>query len=87
MWSNWTMAPDNSLKIMGKIVSSFVNNAVAATRVMNNIIFANLESINTSVQYTKDTVKELSKIGSNIVKTFQQVLLMIIYTNNNNKFF
>ena len=57
----------------GKIVSSFADNAVAATRVINNTIFANLDSVNTSVQHTKDTVKELSKIGSNTVKTFQQV--------------
>jgi hypothetical protein len=57
----------------GKIVSSFADNAVAATRVLNNTVFANLDSVNTSVQHTKENVKELSKIGANTVKTFQQV--------------
>ena len=57
----------------GKIVSSVADNAVAATRVLNNTIFANLDSVNTSVQHTKENVKELSKIGVNTVKTFQQV--------------
>ena len=56
-----------------KIVSSFADNAVAATRVINNTLFANLDSVNTSVQHTKENVKELSKIGANTVKTFQQV--------------
>ena len=57
----------------GKIVSSFADNAVAATRVLNNTVFANLDSVNTSVQHTTENVKGLSKIGANTVKTFQQV--------------
>jgi hypothetical protein len=57
----------------GKIVSSIADNAIAVTRVINNTIFANLDTVNTSVKHTKENVKELSKIGANIVKTFQQV--------------
>ena len=57
----------------GKIVSSFADNTVAATKVINNTLFANLDFVNTSVQHTKENVKELSKIGANTVKTFQQV--------------
>ena len=57
----------------GKIVSNFADNAVSATRVLNNTVYANLDSVNTSVQHTKENVKELSKIGANTVKTFQQV--------------
>ena len=68
----------------GKIVSSFADNAVAATRVINNTIFANLDSVNKSVQHTKDTVKELSKIGSNTVKTFQEVTRDNIYNTTTN---
>src|SRR5688500_18141062 len=73
LWSDWTISPKQLAENYGKIVSSFADNAVAATRVINNTIFANLDSVNTSVQHTKDTVKELSKIGANTVKTFQQV--------------
>jgi hypothetical protein len=54
-------------------VCSFADNAVSATRVINNMVFANLDPVNTSVQHTKDTVEELSKIGANTVKTFQQI--------------
>ena len=73
MWSNWTVSPRQMAENYGKIVSSFSDNAVAATRVVNNTLFANLDSVNTSVQHTKENVKELSKIGANTVKTFQQV--------------
>jgi hypothetical protein len=38
--------------------------------VLNFRLFENLDSVNTSVQNTKDNVKELSKIGANTVKTF-----------------
>ena len=73
MWSNWTVSPRQMAENYGKIVSSFADNAVAATRVVNNTLFANLDSVNTSVQHTKENVKELSTIGANTVKTFQQV--------------
>ena len=73
LWSDWVSSPRQMAENYGKIVSSFADNAVAATRVLNNTIFANLESVNTSVQHTKENVKELSKIGANTVKTFQQV--------------
>ena len=73
MWSNWTVSPRQMAENYGKIVSSFADNAVAATRVLNNTVFSNLDSLNTSVQHTKENVKELSKIGANTVKAFQQV--------------
>ena len=73
MWSIWTVSPKQMAENHGKIVSSFADNAVAATRVLNSTVFANLDSLNTSVQHTKENVKELSKIGANTVKTLQQV--------------
>jgi hypothetical protein len=73
LWSDWITSPRQVAENYGKIVSSFADNAVAVTRVVNNTVFANLDSVNTSVQHTKENVKELSKIGTNTVKTFQQV--------------
>ncbi|HEY9486046.1 MAG TPA: hypothetical protein VIQ04_05355 [Nitrososphaeraceae archaeon] len=73
LWSDWVSSPRQVAENYGKIVSRFADNAVAATRVLNNIVFANLDSVNTSVKHTKENVKELSKIGANTVKTFQQV--------------
>jgi ElaB/YqjD/DUF883 family membrane-anchored ribosome-binding protein len=73
LWSNWMFSPRQLAENYGKIVSSFADNAVAATRVLNNSVFANLDSFNTSFQRTTDNVKELSKIGANTVKTFQQI--------------
>ena len=71
LWSDWITSPRQVAENYGKIVSSFADNAVS--RVLNNAVFANLDSVNTSVQHTKENVKELSKIGANTVKTFQQV--------------
>lgn len=73
LWSDWIPSPRQMAENYGKIVSSFADNAVATTRVVNNTVFANLDSVNTSVQHTKENVKELSTIGANTVKTFQQV--------------
>ena len=73
LWSDWVSSPRQVAENYGKIVSSFADNAVAATRILNNTVFANLDSVNKSVQHTTDNLKELSKIGANTVKTFQQV--------------
>ncbi len=73
LWSEWMTSPRQVAENYGKIVSSFADNAVAATKVLNNTVFANLDSVNKSVQHTTENVKELSKIGANTVKTFQQV--------------
>jgi hypothetical protein len=73
LWSDWMTSPRQVAENYGKIVSNFADNAVSATRVLNNTVYANLDSVNTSVQHTKENVKELSKIGANTVKTFQQV--------------
>ena len=73
LWSDWITSPRQVAENYGKIVSSLADNAVATTRVMNNTVFASLDSVNTSIQHTKEIVKELSKIGANTVKTFQQV--------------
>src|SRR5215207_4270962 len=84
IWSNWTVSPRQMAESYGKIVSSFADNAVAATRVLNNTVFANIDSVNTSVQHTKENVKELSKIGANTVKTFQQVSSENIHNTRTN---
>jgi len=73
LWSDWVSSPRQVAENYGKIVSRFADNAVAATRVLNNTVFANLDSVNKSVQHTTENLKELSKIGANTVKTFQQV--------------
>jgi hypothetical protein len=81
------VSPRQLAENYGKVVSSFADSAVAATRVVNNTVFANLDSFNTSIQHTKDNVKELSRIGANTVKTLQQVSRDNIYPHDNNRFF
>jgi ElaB/YqjD/DUF883 family membrane-anchored ribosome-binding protein len=83
LWSDWMVSPRQLAESYGKIVSSFADNAIAATRVVNSSVFANLDSFNTSVQHTTDNVKELSRIGANAVKTFQQVSRDNIHTTTN----
>ena len=55
-----------------RIVSSFADNTIAATKLVNNTLFANLEAFKTSVQNARDNVKEFSRIGVNSAKTLEQ---------------
>ena len=70
--SNWMVSPRHLADNYARVVSSFADNAVAATRLLNNTIFANLEAFKTSVQNARDNVKEFSRLGVNAAKAFEQ---------------
>jgi hypothetical protein len=69
--SNWT-SPRNLTEHNARLVSAFVDNTIAVTKLVNNAIFANLEAFKTSVQTARDNVKEFSRIGVNSTKTLEQ---------------
>ena len=69
--TNW-MSPRSMAELYANIVSSFANNVITATRLTNNMIFGNMEAFKTSIQQAKDNTKELSRIGVNTAKTFEQ---------------
>jgi hypothetical protein len=66
------MSPKSIAELHANIVSIFTNNAITATRLVNNMIFGNMKAFKTSIQQTKDNTKELSRIGVNTAKTFEQ---------------
>jgi hypothetical protein len=72
--TNWTtlFSPTKVSEVYANIVSNFANNVITATRVINNMVFANMEAFKTSLQQAKDSAKEFSRIGVNTAKTFEQ---------------
>jgi hypothetical protein len=69
--SSW-LSPRHLTDSYARAVSSFVDNTIAATRVANNTIFANMEAFKTSIQNARDNVKEFSRIGVNSARTLEQ---------------
>jgi hypothetical protein len=70
-WSNW-MSPKNMTETYANMISNSIDNTLAATRVTNNIISANMEAFKVSAQQTKDNLKELSRTAVNNTKILQQ---------------
>ena len=72
--ANWVtlFSPRRVSGVYANVVSNFANNVVTAIRVTNNTIFGNMEAFKTSLQQTKDSAKEFSRIGVNAAKTFEQ---------------
>jgi hypothetical protein len=58
-------------EIYAYIVSSYSDNLVTATKLANNVMFANMETFRASLQQVKNSLKDLSKIGVNAAKTFE----------------
>ena len=68
---NTVFSPGRVSEIYAYIVSSYADNLVTATKLANNVMFANMETFRTSIQQVKDSLRDLSKIGVNAVKTFE----------------
>jgi hypothetical protein len=71
-WNYW-MSPRHFVDNYARVVSSFADNTIASTRLVNNAIFANLEGFKTTVQNTRDNAKEFSRIGVNAAKLFMNI--------------
>jgi len=69
-WTGW-MSPRRMTEVYARMARNFSDNAIAANRVANNMMFANMEASKASIQYTRDNMKELSRIGVNAVRTFE----------------
>jgi hypothetical protein len=70
-WTTTFLSPRRMTEIYANVVSSFADNMVAATRLANNMIFANMETVRTITQQAKDNAKDLSRISVNTAKTFE----------------
>jgi len=70
--SSWIASPRHLANDYARVVSSFADNTIAVTRLLNNAIFANMEAFKTYVQHARDNTKEFSRIGVNAAKTFDQ---------------
>jgi hypothetical protein len=66
------VSPRRMTEAYARMVSSFADNMNAATRVANNMLFANMNAFRISIQRARDNARELSRIGVNAAKTFEQ---------------
>src|ERR671914_1786471 len=71
-WNYWSISPKGIAETYGTVVSNFADNVIAATRLTNNAVSANMELFSTALQQTKDNSKELSRLGINAAKIFNE---------------
>src|SRR5215471_3566923 len=69
-WNNW-VSPRRAAEIYARTVSNCADNVMAAARIANNILFANIDAYKTFVQREKEDVKEFSRIAANTARTFE----------------
>jgi hypothetical protein len=66
-------SPRKVSEIYARVVSNFADNLITITKLVNNAIFANLESSKILIQHRKECIKELSRIGVNATRTFEHM--------------
>ena len=67
------VSPRRVTESYARAVSNIADSTIAASRLVNNTVFANMEVFKTAVQHTRDNVKEFSRINANAAKTFENV--------------
>jgi vacuolar-type H+-ATPase subunit H len=70
-WNYW-MSPRRVTEVYARAISTVTDNTVAAARLVNNTVFSNLDAFKTSIQNTRDNLKEFSRIGVNAARTYEQ---------------
>jgi hypothetical protein len=68
----YCMSPRRMTEAYTRMVSSFADNMNTAIRAANNIVFTNMDAFKTSIQQARDNARELSRIGVNAARTFEQ---------------
>ncbi len=68
-WTPW-MSPNIMSEVYIQMVDNFVDNALASTNLANNLVLANMDSI----QQIADNTREYCKLGVDTVKTFREAL-------------
>jgi hypothetical protein len=63
-WNNW-MIPGRITETYANMVSGFANVTIATTRLVNNMIFANMDAFKAAMEQAKDNSKELLRTGTN----------------------
>jgi hypothetical protein len=72
LFSTSWVSPRNTAEIYANMVSSFADNMIAVTRLVNNTMFANMNVFKNSMLQAKDNARELSRIGVSTARTFEQ---------------
>ena len=70
-WNYW-MSPRRVTDIYARTVSSIADNTVATARLVNNTVFSNLDAFKACIHNARDNLKEVSRIGVNTAKTYEQ---------------
>ena len=71
IYNNW-LTPRRMAEMYINMISGFAGNIIAATRLANNIIFANMEAFKASIQQARYSAKESSRVGVNTARSFEQ---------------
>jgi hypothetical protein len=70
-WNYW-FSPRRVTNMYARTVSNIADNTVAATKLVNNAVFSNLDAFKTCIRNTRDNLNELSRIGVNTARTYEQ---------------
>jgi hypothetical protein len=71
-WNYISLSPKGLAETFGTIVSNFADNMIAATRLANNTVSANMEQFSTALQRTKDSSKEFSRLDIKAARVFHE---------------
>src|SRR5918994_3980206 len=71
-WNYVSLSPKGLAETFGTVVSNFADNVIAATRLANNTVSANMEQFSITLQRTKDNSKEFSRLGVNAARVFHE---------------
>ena len=71
LW-DYYLSPGWTVEMYARAIGSVADNTVAVARLVNNVIFSNLDSFKNSIHNTRDNLKEFSTLGVNAARAYEQ---------------
>jgi spore coat polysaccharide biosynthesis protein SpsF (cytidylyltransferase family) len=66
-------SPQRVTENYARAVSNITDNAIVATRLANNNLFASMNAWKNSIEHARDNAKEFSRLNANVANTFENV--------------
>ena len=72
-WFPYTNLPAAMAEAYTRTISTIAESSVTGTRIANNMMIANMEYTRTTMDYTRDNVRDMTKLASNNARAAEEI--------------
>ena len=72
-WFPYTNLPSAMAEAYTRTIATMAESFVTGSRIANNMIVASMESMKTTMDYTRDNVRDMTRLASNNARAVEEI--------------